>query len=102
MHMIRLLPDRLSVQTPQGSEYGISWPDVYRVHTYRLDGITETYRVLCFDFDYGHFVEVNERMGGFEELLSHLGEYLPLSANYKQQIDATQCHADPTTLYCRT
>jgi len=100
--MIRLLPDRLSVLTPSGAEYGISWPDVYRVHASRLDLITESARVLCFDYDYGEFIEVDESMGGFEEMVSHPGEHLPLPADYKRQIDATQCHADPITLYCRT
>jgi hypothetical protein len=74
---------------------------LYRVHAYRLDGITETYRAVCFDFDYGHFIEVNEGMGGFEEMLSHLGEYLRLPADYIKQIEAAKCDADPITLYCR-
>ncbi len=101
MHLIRLLPDRLSVLTPQGKEYGILWPDVYRVYASRIDLITESAFVLSFEYDYGEFIEVNEGMEGFDEMVSHLAEYLPLPINYKQQIDATQCDADPIPLYSR-
>jgi hypothetical protein len=101
MHKIRLLPDKLSVLTPTGGEYGICWLDVYRVHTSRQDLITESSRVLYFDYDYGHYIEVNDGMDGFEEMVSRLGEYLTLPADYRQQIEATQCHAEPVRLYSR-
>jgi hypothetical protein len=99
--VIRLLPDRLSVVTPNGTDYGISWPDVYRVSVFRQDLITEASRVLHFDFDYGEYIEVNDGMEGFDEMVLHLGEYLPLPADYKQRIEMTQCHADPIRLYSR-
>jgi hypothetical protein len=98
---IRVHSDRLAIVAPRGTEYGIHWPDVYRVHTYRMDGITETYRVVCFDFDYGEFIEVNDSMPGFEDMLSRLGDYLSLPSNYKQRINETKCNEDPVTLYHR-
>ena len=98
---IRVLLDRLSVTTPEGAESSIAWSDVYRVHASREDLMTTTSRFLYFDFDFGEVVEVNDRMSGFEEMLSELGRYLPLPPDYKQQVDATQCSEPPITLYSR-
>jgi hypothetical protein len=98
---IQLHSDRLAIVAPRGAEYGIRWSEVYRVHTYRIDGITQTYRAVCFDFDYGEFIEVNDSMLGFDNMLSHLGAHLSLPPNYKQQVDETKCHDSPVTLYSR-
>jgi len=98
---IRALPDRLSVVTPEGAEYGITWSDVYQVHASREDLMTTTARFLYFDFDYGEFIEVDDKMSGFEELLSELGHYLPLPPDYQQRVETTQCGEPPITLYRR-
>ncbi len=38
---------------------------------------------------------------GFDEMVSRLGEYLPLPPDYQQQIEVSQCHEDQIRLYSR-
>ena len=101
-YQIQVLADRLAIVTPENTEYGIRWPEVYRVHAYRLDGGKTSYRVICFDFKDGGYIEVNDSMPGFDEMLARLGKHVSLPPDYRQQVNATKCHEAPLTLYCRT
>jgi hypothetical protein len=98
---IRLLSDRLAIVSPRGTEYGIRWSDVYRVHAYRIDGIAATHRVVCFDFNNGEFIELNDSMPGFDDMLLHVKDHLSLPSDYKEQVNETRCHETPVTLYRR-
>jgi hypothetical protein len=99
---IQVLADRLSIVTPENTEYGIRWREIHRVHAYRLDGGKTSYRVVCFDFANGGYIEVNDSMPGFDRMLALLGAHVHLPPDYQQQVNATKCHEPPLTLYCRT
>ena len=50
-----------------GAEYDITFGEVFRVHAWRLDLMTATSLMLCFDYDYGESIEVSDGMEGFDE-----------------------------------
>jgi hypothetical protein len=99
--VIQLLPDRLSVLQATGEEIFILWSDVYRVHAYNQNQKSDGSVVLCFDFENGEYVEVDDKMDGFHELGSRLKEFLPLRHDYQEQIKRTECNASAITLYSR-
>ncbi len=57
--------------------YGINWPEISKISAYKLDGITEAYTIVTFDFDFGEYFEVSEDDIGFEGLYSALPRHLP-------------------------
>ncbi len=98
---IRLHVNRLSVVTSKGMEYGIRWNEIYRLYTYRPDVITESCRVIGFDFENGEFIEVDDSMQGFGEMLLRLGEHVVLPVDYQEQVNATKSGQAHITLYRR-
>jgi hypothetical protein len=101
-YQIQVFTDRLGVFMPEDREYGVRWAEVRRVHAYRLTGEGASYRVVCFDLENGGYIEVNESIAGFEDMLSKMGEHLLLPPDYVQQINAIKSHQVPVTLYRRT
>jgi predicted component of viral defense system (DUF524 family) len=79
----------------------ITWPEVYRIHAYREDLFNESALMLCFDHENGEFIEVDDAMPGFDEMLLQLGKHLALPPDFMAQVESTECDEDPITVYSR-
>ncbi len=101
MCTVKLSPQALVVLDASGNECRMDWHDVFSVHTYRVDLVTDTVRILEFGHECGEYIEVVDGFGGFLELVSHLHEHLPMPKDYKELIDSTKCDADPVLLFTR-
>jgi hypothetical protein len=86
-------------RTP-GRSHGIKWEEVYAVSGYKLDGITEVYAVICLEFFYGEFMEIDNEMQGFEDVVSAIGERLQgLDRDWFRRIDSLSVHDSPVTVW---
>jgi hypothetical protein len=76
----------LKLITDWGGE--ISWSEVFALHVSKLDAIERTLTILSFEYSNGHFIEVNADESGFGELKCNLANYLPLPADWYDQIES--------------
>lgn len=61
--------------TEDGHEMYILWDEVYKLTSYKLDRTI----FLSFDFEYGEYIEVNDKMHGWTELIECLDDYLQMN-----------------------
>jgi len=79
---IVLHDDRLSIAGGRGGELSIVWEEVYAVSYSEIDAINYRVRYLTFDWTNGEFLEIGDHTSGWEELLTNLWRYLPLSEKW--------------------
>ncbi len=75
--MIEFDEKRISINTDKAG-FEILWDEIYKVNYYKYDCISKEVACLCFDYEYGEFVEVFEDMPGWTSLIEKLHELLPL------------------------
>lgn len=60
-----------------GRPFGIPWDEIVCVSGGKLDGITEVYTCVSLDFEYGEFIELDDTMTGFPEVIEAITRRLP-------------------------
>ena len=79
------------------------WDDVSRVVAFKRDALTSD--LLCLAIERGdQLIELNEDMGGWNELLDRLSSYLPGALSGQEILGAIvqpPFSANPTTVYDR-
>ena len=78
--------DESELITTRGTS--IRWDEVVAVHANKIDAMTHSVTMLTLDHECGEFIEIPTGEDGFEALRDHLGEYLPLPADWYQQIES--------------
>lgn len=61
----------------KGQPSGIPWDEVYRVAVVCIDTITRNDLILTLDWDYGHYLELNDEWPGFWEVATAITMRLP-------------------------
>ncbi len=90
------------VEAGPGSRSGIRWDEVYAAAGYKLNGVTEVYTCLCFDWEYGEYFEVYAGAPGFNDLLAGLDQYLPgLPPDWWAQVSSLSIEDDALQFWCR-
>ncbi len=83
-----------------GARYGLAWPEIYRIVAYKLDCVTETDIVLEVDFEFGEYLELNDKWEGFEQVVSEISERLPgIPAAWFAAVDRASPGAEPVVVW---
>lgn len=86
--------ERLSlVDSEAGRDIWMKWDDVYAIHYYKLDCITEIITCLEFDYENGEYLEVNSTNEGWEDLIQHLHKHISIQQE-NWRLNMLNCQPD--------
>lgn len=96
--------ERITIQSPNGRDCdSIRWDDVYSVSCYKVDAKSAVIRYMNFDYSWGDFVEVCDRMDGFDELAETIEKHLPnIRADWRSALKASGPKEPPILLFRRS
>jgi hypothetical protein len=82
----------------------MNWDEVYKISGYKSNYITVgTLTYLVFDYDFGEYIEFNDDMEGWDQLIRDLDKYLPISlADWREKLNLTKPNDPILDLYTRT
>lgn len=85
-----------------GVSSGIEWEEIHRIIGYKLDAVDETDIVLELEFEYGEFVELNDKFNGFADVVAAIGTRVPrLASDWFSRMVAASVEDDPVVLWAR-
>ena len=86
-----------------GSPFGILWDEIYRLSGGKLDGQDEIYTILALDWEYGEYLELNDRWEGFDQVVQALTERLPgIDPDWFDTIEALRADDEARVIWQRT
>ncbi|SDJ36439.1 hypothetical protein [Aneurinibacillus migulanus] len=90
------------VDQDENKNIWMKWDDIYAIHYYKLDCITEVVTCLEFDYENGEYLEVNSTNEGWENLINGLHKYIPIQKeNWKTNMLKCKLDDNGHTIYRR-